>query len=443
LTQKSIRRVSVVGLGKLGLCLAAVLASRGFDVRGIDVDQTKVDAVNRGNPLVYEPRLKGLIKSNAKRLAATTRYDGEVADTDATFVVVPTPSDESGAFSLEYVEPVMEKIGLELASSRRYHLVVLTSTVMPGSMEGVVRPALERVSGRVCGKDFGLCYNPEFIALGDVIRGLLEPDFILIGESDGKAGTLLADLQRRICRNYPPIERMEFVNAELAKIAVNSFVTMKISFANTLAEMSERMAGGNVDKITSAIGKDTRIGPSYLRGALGYGGPCFPRDNVAFARYASRVGAQALIAEATHEVNLHQLERVLGLVERLGLDPKTKVGVLGLAYKPDTNVVEESQSLLLAERLSRLGYEVNVFDPAAMDNARAVLNNSVRFASSAEECVRRSDCVILATPWRDFKKLPPRNFRGKKVLDCWRFLGEEVRRASEYFGAGIGSDFFA
>ena len=149
MTQKSIRRVSVVGLGKLGLCLAAVLASRGFDVRGIDVDQTKVDAVNRGNPLVYEPRLKGLIKSNAKRLAATTRYDGEVADTDATFVVVPTPSDGSGAFSLEYVEPVMDKIGLELASSRRYHLVVLTSTVMPGSMEGVVRPALERASGRV------------------------------------------------------------------------------------------------------------------------------------------------------------------------------------------------------------------------------------------------------------------------------------------------------
>src|SRR2546428_1001405 len=236
---------------------------------------------------------------------------------------------------------------------------------------------------------------------------------------------------------------MEFVNAELAKIAVNSFVTMKISFANTLAEMSERMAGGDVDKITSAIGKDTRIGPGYLRGALGYGGPCFPRDNVAFARYASRVGAQALIAEATHKVNLLQAERVLGLVKRLELDPNAKVGGLGLAYKPDTNLVEESQSLLLPERLCRLGYEVNVFDPAAMDNARAVLNNSVRFASSAEECVRRSDCVILATPWRDFKKLPPRHLRGKKAIDCWRFLGEEVRRAAARFWAGISADFFA
>ena len=439
----SIRRVSVVGLGKLGLCLAAVLASRGFDVRGIDVDQTKVDAVNKGNPQVYEPRLKGLIKSNSKRLSATTRYDGAIADADATFVVVPTPSDGSGAFSLEYVKPVMEKIGFELATKRGYHLVVLTSTVMPGSTEGVVRPALERASGRVCGKDFGLCYNPEFIALGDVVRGLLEPDFILIGESDAKAGTVLEGLQRRICTNSPPIERMEFVNAELAKIAVNSFITMKISFANTLAEMSEKMPGGDVDKITRAIGKDTRIGPSYLRGALGFGGPCFPRDNVAFARYASRVGAQALIAEATHKVNLLQVERVLGLVKRLELDPNAKVGVLGLAYKPDTNVVEESQSLLLAERLCRLGYEVSVFDPAAMDNARAVLKNSVRFAGSAEECVRGSDCVILATPWRDFRKLPPRSFRGKKVLDCWRFLGEEVRGVSEYFGAGIGSDFGA
>lgn len=432
-----IRRISVVGLGKLGLTLAAVLADSGYQVRGIELDKSKVDAVNKGVTPIYEPGLKDLIRKNAERISASAKFAGQVAETDATFVVVPTPSDQSGAFSTELVEKAMRSVGKELAKKRDYHLVVLTSTVGPGSMDGVVKPALEKASGKRVGAGLGLCYNPEFIALGDVIRGLREPDFILIGESDKKAGDAISSIQRVVCTNSPPFERMEFVNAELAKISVNSFVTMKMSFANTLAEISEKMPGGNVDKITSAIGRDKRIGPAYLKGATGYGGPCFTRDNVAFVHYAENVGAQGLIAEATHEVNLLQAERLIALLQKRGLTRSAEVGVLGLSYKPGTNVVEQSQALLLAKRLVEEGYRVAVYDPAAVESAKLFLKDFVKYASSAAELVRRSGFVILATPWPEFKELDPRLFRGKKVFDCWRFFGDDVRKSSSYSSIGL------
>ncbi|HEV2390625.1 MAG TPA: nucleotide sugar dehydrogenase, partial [Nitrososphaerales archaeon] len=289
----------MVGLGKLGLCLAAVLANSGFDVTGVDVDRRKIDAVNRGESPIYEPGLAELITSGRKSLRATSDCDAAVAESQATFVVVPTPSSASGGFSLRYVKPAMKSVGGALSHKSAYHLVVLTSTVMPGSMDETVLPVLEQSSGKKCGPDFGLCYNPEFIALGDVVKGLRNPDLVLVGESDKDAGDSISKIHARMCENPSRIERMTFLNAEVAKIAVNAFVTMKMSFANTLAEICERLPSGDVDRITQAIGRDRRIGPTYLKGAIGYGGPCFPRDNVAFATFAKKIGVKADLARAT------------------------------------------------------------------------------------------------------------------------------------------------
>ncbi len=433
-----IAKVSVVGLGKLGLCLAAVLASRGFEISGIDTDAAKVQAVNSGASPIYEPGVEELIRKNSKRLSATTTYEGVIAPTGATFVVVPTPSDDSGAFSLRHVQPAVERIGKELAKKDGYHLVVVTSTVMPGSMDEAVKPTLERASGKPCGASLGLCYNPEFIALGEVIRGLLSPDFILVGESDRKAGDVLSAIQARVCTNSPPVERMNFINAEVAKIGVNSFITMKMSFANTLAEISEKLPGANVDRITGAIGRDHRIGSAYLKGALGYGGPCFLRDNIAFAKFASDIGTQAGIAKATHGVNLTQVDRVIRLAKETGLRKTSKVGLLGLSYKPNTDVVEESQSLGMARVLADQGYEVHVYDPAAMENARTALGNRVTYEPTAEKCLKSSDYIIVATPWSAFRKLQPEHFKGKVVLDIWRLLDTRVSKVSKVVAVGIG-----
>ena len=431
-----IKQVSVVGLGKLGICLAAVLAHRGFRVNGVDVDQSKIESINRGHSPIYEPRLSALIRASDGRLMATSQYRNAIAQSDATFVVVPTPSDQTGGFSLKFVKQAMREIGRTLSEKSRYHLVILTSTVMPGSMEGQILPLLEKNSGKLCGKDFGLCYNPEFIALGNVIYGLLNPDFILIGESDSRAGEALARIHSEVCTNSPPVEHMNFINAEITKISVNSFVTMKMSFANTIAEISERLAGADVNKITSAIGKDKRIGSAYLKGALGYGGPCFPRDNIAFSRFATRIGAQAELARATHRVNLRQIDRIVDLIEQQAMRKGAKIGILGLSYKPDTNVVDESQSLMVAKRLAERGFEVSVHDPASMANARAILGASVKYETTAEDCVDKSDICVVGTPWKQFSRLSPALFEKKTVIDCWGLFDHRLGRDVKYVPIG-------
>jgi len=416
-----VHRISVVGLGKLGLCLAAVLADSGFKVTGVDVDGRKVDAVNRGESPIYEPGLAQLMTSRSGSLGATADYDVAIAETQATFVVVPTPSDASGGFSLRYVKPAMERIGRALSHKSQYHLVVLTSTVMPGSMDEVVLPILEQSSGKKCGRDFGLCYNPEFIALGDVIEGLRNPDLVLVGESDSTAGDSISKIHARLCENPSRIERMTFLNAEVAKIAVNAFVTMKMSFANTLAEICERLPQGDVDKITQAIGRDRRIGPTYLRGAIGYGGPCFPRDNVAFATFAKRVGVRADLARATDRVNRRQVRRIMELIEQSNSADSSRIGILGVTYKPNTNVTEASQSLMLAEALARKGFEVHVYDPAVGRGQLRELSN-LQVEDSADDCIAKSDVCVIGTPWPGFSKIDKSRFSDKVVLDCWRML---------------------
>ena len=222
---------------------------------------------------------------------------------------------------------------------------MITSTVMPGSTGGEIRAASSGIRAGASAPTLGLCYNPEFIALGSVVRDMLQPDMILIGESDadGRGHAGAASIAAS-CENQPAIRRMNFVNAELTKISVNTFVTTKISYANMLADICDRLPGADVDVVTQAVGADIRVGVKYLRGATGYGGPCFPRDNVAFAALARSIGARADIAEATDRINRFQIERVLGAVQARMHGPGT-IGILGLSYKPDTAVVEESQGV--------------------------------------------------------------------------------------------------
>jgi UDPglucose 6-dehydrogenase len=312
---------------------------------------------------------------------------------------------------------------------------------MPGSTGGEIRQALERYSGRRVGPQLGLCYNPEFIALGSVVRDMLQPDMILIGESDQKAGDLLESIYARSCDNTPAVRRMNFVNAELTKISVNTFVTTKISYANMLADICDRLPGADVDVVTRAVGTDSRIGTKYLKGAVGYGGPCFPRDNVAFAALARGLGARAELAEATDSVNRYQVERVLGAIDARFGDGGT-VGVLGLSYKPDTAVVEESQGVALVERLLDLGRRVVAYDPLAVEAARQVSRRPFEAATSAEDCVRCASLVVVMTPWPEFGRIPLDAYRRPAgrltVVDCWRMTPDTVSAVADvvYLGQG-------
>jgi UDPglucose 6-dehydrogenase len=424
-----------------------VFASKGYHVIGYDVNRSAVAAINAGRAPVDEPGLQDLIDASAGRLTATADGVAAVGETDITFVIVPTPSDASGKFSNEFALRAMATIGQGIQRRSGYHLVVITSTVMPGSTGGVIRDALERSSGRSLGPTLGLCYNPEFIALGSVVRDMLRPDMILIGESDPTAGDMLERIYQTSCENAPAICRMNFVNAELTKISVNTFVTTKISYANMLADMCDRLPGADVDVVTRAVGADSRVGVKYLRGATGYGGPCFPRDNVAFAALARSVGANADIAEATDRVNRYQVERVFGAVQARLTDQGT-VGILGLSYKPDTAVIEESQGVALAQRLLDIGVPVVAYDPQALPAASALLGSRLRAAASAEDCVSRSDLVAVMTPWPEFGRLSSAAFAKAAprtiVIDCWRVLAAtELREVADIVYLGQGQDVMA
>lgn len=432
--------IAVIGLGKLGSPLAAVLASRGHCVVGVDLDPGAVASVNARRAPVVEPDLQRHIEAAGPRLRATTDFALAIPQTDISFVIVPTPSVD-GAFSNRYVVDAVRRIGAALRDGDRYHVVNITSTVMPGSTGGEIRAALEVSSGRRVGETVGLTYNPEFIALGSVVRDLLHPDMLLIGESDPRAGDVLEAAYRVTLDPLPPVRRMNWVNAELAKIAVNTFVTTKISYANMLAEICEHLPGADVDVVTRALGEDSRIGSKYLRGALGYGGPCFPRDNIAFAGLARRLGSSAEIAEATDTINRRQVDRVVALVRRLG-GPGCPVAVLGLAYKPQTPVVEESQGVMIARCLAQAGHAVAAADPLARDGAAAVLDDQVMLLATAEAAIAAAEVVVVATPAAEFAALGADAFtaggRRRIVVDCWRVLPSTLAEVADIVHIGRG-----
>jgi UDPglucose 6-dehydrogenase len=405
--------------------MAAVLASKGFDVIGLDLNDKFVAAINKGLAPVHEPRLQEFIDKGRSRLRATHSFDEAVLNSDITFIIVPTPSDKERVFSNKYVLSAIRGIGQALRVKDGRHVVVITSTVMPGSTGGEIQNELEEASGRSVGPELGLAYNPEFIALGTVVRDMLRPDFVLIGESDEATGALLESIYKRSCENDPVIRRMNFVNAELTKISVNTYVTTKISYANMLAEMCDHLPGADVDVVSAAVGSDTRIGSKYIKGAIGYGGPCFPRDNKAFAALGRKLGVRCDLAEATDLINDHQIERLIGAVQAHAA-PGAKVAVLGLSYKPDTQVVEESQGVALAGKLSEEGYVVSVYDPHAMAGAETMLTDRVIFANDVSDALEGVQVAVITTPWPQFKEtgLWPKRAPDAKlvVIDPWRVV---------------------
>lgn len=436
--------ISVVGLGKLGLPMAACLASKGYKVIGVDVSLKTVMAVNGGRSPIYEPGLRELLERCRGSLSATDDFNLAIDDSDVTFIVVPTPSNDTGGFSTKFVEAAVASVGRALRSKQGFHVVALTSTVLPGVTERVLRPLLEGASGKQCGVDFGLCYNPEFIALGSVIRDFQNPDMVLIGESDRRAGEIVADIYRRVCDNDPSLARMTPYNAELTKIALNTYVTMKIAYANTIAELCENIPGGDVDVVTGALGLDARIGSRYLKGGLGYGGPCFPRDNKALSFFARGVGCQAKLCEATDHVNDYQTDRIVRLVRQKLVEVEgKKIALLGLTYKADTDVTEESAALKIATALIQSGAKVQIYDPSVTSGGwSAPKDEKMTFADSAFACLDGADLCILATPWHDFAELTvedfQRNMKSPVLLDCWRFFDRpEFREKLDCLAVGM------
>ncbi len=418
------------GLGKLGLCFSVCLAEKGFNVIGVDIEEKVVDFVNRGVAPWYEPRLDELLKKHGgKRLIATTNHSEAIEKTDITFILVATPSLPDGSFSNRFIESALTSLAKSLSTSKKEkHLFVISSTVMPESTEKVFIPLLEKYSGRKINQGFSVCYDPDFVALGNIIKGFLKPDFVVIGQSSDEAGKIVEGIHKRMCENNPPIFRMSIVNAELAKVCLNAYITVKISFANSIANLCEKVPGADVDAITEAIGVDKRISPYYFRGGLSFGGTCFPRDIRAYKTIAKKYGVQAEIIHAVDRVNKIQdellFEKVYSEVKKNNFK---NVGILGLAFTTNTSVITESPAIKLIKRLLEKDIVVLAYDRLAIDNTRNLFGSAVEYVESPEACLSNSElCVITLRD--EYIKKTVESFHPKTdlvIVDCWRVLNSE------------------
>jgi len=416
--------ISSIGLGKLGLCSAACFASKGHHVIGVDSNERHVEALASGGCPIDETGLPALLAQCRHNMEFTTDFDHAIRNSDLTAITVPTPSDADGRFSNACVEAVLERIAPALRAKKDFHIVGVVSTVMPGTCERIFRSRLEMLTGKVCGRDFGLLYNPEFVALGSVVHDFLHPDLLLLGASDDRSAQTARELYSSVVESSPYYAVMNLTNAEVTKLSLNCYVTMKISFVNELAAICEKIPGADVDVVTTAIGADTRVGPRYLKGGLGFGGPCFPRDNLAFQRCAEDAGAGAHLSPRVVEVNVEIVDRLMEMVgEHAG--PGATVALLGLSYKPGTHIVEESQSLMLAERLLNAGYAVRMHDPKALQSAAEVLRGRGTYCDCLYDAVCHASVVVLLTPWAQYSELDVERLEERAgprplLIDCWR-----------------------
>jgi UDPglucose 6-dehydrogenase len=414
--------ISVIGLGKLGSCFAACFAYRGFNVLGLEINEKIVNDINNNIAPFLEPGLQELINKTKNNLKATNNPKEVFDFADVFFIIVPTPSKKDGSFSNEYIKRAIKPLVEELKNSKQFKIFVITSTVSPLSIQKEIIPFIEKNSSKKLNKDFTVIYNPTFIAIGDIIKGILEPDLVLIGENNKKAGDIIENIWKKVCLNKPYIGRMSIVSAEITKIAINSYITTKISFANMLGNICERIPGAEIDKITSAMGADKRIGKYYFKYGPAYGGPCFPRDNKAFSHFAkTQAKINALIPVSAHKINEFQTkfqkEKILKIIKENKIN---SLSILGLAYKTKTYVIEESASIkLIDELLKNKNLKITVYDPInlAIEETRKVFGNKLNYAKNLDEATK-NQLIILMLPYEEFKKAKKLN--NKIVIDLWR-----------------------
>lgn len=411
--------VSVFGLGKVGMTLVAALTGAGFRVIGVDVAEPLVRALQNGSFATTEPGVMERLRAlSPGQFQASTDSAAAVADSALSFVIVPTPSNTLGGFSNSYVLQALEAIGAAAASKAATHVVSLISTVMPGSSTAEFIPALERAAGRKIGDRLGYCYNPSFIAQGEVMKGLVQPDYILIGEADAASGAAVEAVHRRLVRNDAPVTRMTPIEAEITKIASNTHETMRVAFANMLLALCSEVPDADVDRITQALAH--RLGRRFFKGAVPYGGPCWPRDNRALAAFMDLVGVPSTLPNAVDRANgehgLYVLRQVLDAVPRGG-----SVGLLGLAYKPGTALIDRSFGIDLAGWLTEEGRRVVGWDPQANAEAARALGARIRIAATAEECLA-CDVAVIALPLAELAGIDWTRGAETRVLDCWRVL---------------------
>ncbi|RLI76566.1 UDP-glucose 6-dehydrogenase [Archaeoglobales archaeon] len=412
-------KVSIVGSGYVGIVTGIGFAELNNEVIFIDIDKDKVEKINSAKPPLYEKGLEELMKKNRDKYVATSDYKRAIEYTDVTFICVGTPSKKDGSIDLKFIKSAAVEIGKALKDKGDFHVVVVKSTVVPGTTEDVIKPTIEEKSKKKSFEDFGLAVNPEFLREGNAIEDFFNPDRIVIGAKEEKSKKSLNEL-------YSSFECPKFFTdiktAEMIKYASNAFLATKISFANEIGNICKKL-GIDAYDVFKGVGLDHRINPSFFRAGIGFGGSCFPKDVKALMAKAEEVGENPRLLKAVIEINEKQPLKLIELLKKhVSKLEGEKIGVLGLAFKPDTDDIRESRAIPIVETLIKEGAEIIAYDPKAMNNFAKIFPQ-LKYANSADEVIANSDAVLIVTEWEEFEKL---NYKGKIVID-----GRRVERARE------------
>ena len=438
-------KIAVVGTGYVGLVTGTCFSEMGVHVTCVDVDERKIDALNKGIIPIYEPGLETLVHKNMKsrRLHFTTHLEEVINDVDIVFSAVGTPPDEDGSADLKYVLDVAHTIGRHL---NHYIVVVTKSTVPVGTAAKVKAVIQEELKLRGLNQDFDVASNPEFLKEGNAVKDFMSPDRVVVGVESERARKLMARLYKPFMIVSDRLIFTDIPSAEMIKYAANSMLATRISFMNDIANLCE-LVGADVNMVRKGIGSDTRIGKKFLYAGCGYGGSCFPKDVKALIKTAADLGYPMRVLQAVEEVNAEQkLVLYRKVVNYYGGDEtqlKGKVIALwGLSFKPETDDMREAPSLVLIDLLLKAGAMVKVYDPVAMDECRRRIGDSVTYCSDMYQAAEGCDVLMLVTEWKEFR-MPnidtlQHKMRGRLILDGRNILdGEELKLAGfEYHCIG-------
>ena len=390
-------KIAVIGTGYVGLVTGTCFAETGNSVTCVDIDEEKVKKLSNGEITIYEPGLEKLFIRNLRenRLKFTTSLPDAVKDSALIFLALPTPPGQDGSADLSAVLNVAGELGKII---KEYKVIIDKSTVPPGTA-GKVQKAI----AANCSVEFDIVANPEFLREGLAVEDFMKPDRVVVGTTSEKAKKILSDLYSPFVRQGNPIIFMDELSAELTKYAANSFLATKISFMNEMATLCEKL-GADVDMVRRGMGSDERIGKRFLFPGIGYGGSCLPKDVKALARSATELNYNFKILEAVMQVNEQQKFSLIARIKKhFGNDLKDKrIAVWGLAFKPNTDDVREAPSLFIVNELLNEGAVITAFDPEAMNNAKKLIGNSIKFAGQYE-AIKDSDTLIIATEWSEFR----------------------------------------
>jgi UDPglucose 6-dehydrogenase len=398
--------IGILGTGYVGLVSGACFSEFGIHVTCADKDEAKIKLLNKGKVPFYEPGLDELVEKNVKkgRLSFTTDVADAVSSSLVVFIAVGTPPKSDGTCDLCYIEDAAKDIAKSIDS---YKVIVTKSTVPVGTGKKIKRIIRENLKEKL---DFDVASNPEFLREGSAIEDFMRPNRVIIGSDSPQATAILKDLYRPLYLIETPFVLADIETAELIKYAANAFLATKISYINEMAQLCEKI-GADVHLVAKGIGLDGRIGPKFLHPGPGFGGSCFPKDTRAILGIAREHGLDFKIVNATVEVNEAQKEFMLSKVKS-ALNPlkgKT-VGVLGLAFKPNTDDIRESPALYIIDSLVKEGAKVKAYDPAAMQAAKKVLPAKVQFTKDAYETAEGGDALVICTEWNEFRNLDPDKF---------------------------------